>query len=106
MYYRVLKKQFHFLYFILYLIDTLLGLGISFVVACCQIGESIPVSFTHLSQIMTIFLLISLITVLTYLPLSQFQTSNWLGMILFGVYFTFITLALLQEADIFWPQDL
>jgi len=85
------------------LLNTLLGLGISFVVACSQIGENIPVPFTHLSQIMTIFLLASLVTVFIYLPLKQFQANKWLGMILFGIYFTFIVLALMQEADIFWP---
>jgi len=88
------------------LLNTLLGLGIAFVAACSQINESIPVSFTHLSQIMTIFLLISLITVLIYLPLNQFQASKCLGMLLFGIYFAFVFLALLQEAGIFWPQVL
>jgi len=88
------------------LLNTLLGLGISFVVACSQIGESIPVTFTHLSQLMTMFLLISLISVMVYLPLNRFQASKWLAVILWAVYFSFIVLALLQEANVFWPEHL
>lgn len=79
-------------------------MGISFVAACSQVGEGIPVRFSHLSELMTMFLVISLVSVYVYLPLNRFQANKWLGVLLFAVYLTFLTLAILQEADVFWPD--
>ncbi len=84
--------------------DTLLGLGISFCIVCSQMGESIPVAFTRLSLIMSVFLGLSLITVFIYLPLNGFQANKWLGAVQFVVYILFVIIAILQEADVLWPD--
>ena len=79
----------------------MLGLGISFVAACSQAGQSVPVTFPVLSQTMTGFLLASLVVPFVYLPLCRFQADKRLGLILFSVYIAFIVLALLEEAHVF-----
>lgn len=84
--------------------DTLLGLGISFVIVCSQLGESVPVSFDYLNLIMTVSLGASLVTGLVYLPLARFQANKWLGFILLGVYLLFVIAAILQEAGLLWPD--
>lgn len=84
--------------------DTLLGLGISFSIVCSQLGESIPVAFDNLSLVMTAFLAISLVVVFLYLPLNGFQANKWLGVVLFSVYALFMVIALLQEANVLWPD--
>ena len=87
--------------------DTLLGLGVPFVIACGRLGgEAIPVSFPHLSQLMVIFLLASLISVFVYLPMCQFRADRKMALILFSIYFIFVTLAVLQEAGLVWPDSL
>ena len=83
-----------------FLLDTLLGLGISFCIVCSQLGESIPVAFTKLSLIMSVFLGLSLVTVLIYLPINGFQANKWLGIVQFSVYLIFVIIALLAEADV------
>ena len=94
-----------FLVFFSYLFtDTLLGLGISFLIVCTQLGESVPVSFDYLNLIMTVSLGASLVTVLVYLPLARFQADKWLGIVLFAVYLFFVTAAVLQEAGVLWPD--
>ncbi|EFX89188.1 hypothetical protein DAPPUDRAFT_310076 [Daphnia pulex] len=82
------------------LLNTLLGLGISFCIVCSQLGESIPVAFTKLSLIMSVFLGLSLVTVFIYLPINGFQANKWLGIVQFSVYLMFVIIALLAEADV------
>lgn len=82
------------------LLNTLLGLGISFSIVCSQVGESIPVAFTKLSLIMSVFLALSLVTVFIYLPINGFRANKWLGIVQFGVYSIFVTMAILIELDL------
>lgn len=86
------------------LLDTLLGLGISFAIVCSQLGESVPVKFTNLSMFMSIFLVASLATVFVWLPLNRFKANKWLGIIQFVVYLTFLIVAVLQEAGVLLPD--
>jgi hypothetical protein len=55
---------------------------------------------------MTVALGTSLVTGLIYLPLNGFQAGKWLGVVQFSVYFLFVVMAILQEADVLWPDVL
>lgn len=88
------------------LLNTLLGLGISFTIVCTQLGQSVPVSFNYLNLIMTVFLGASLVVVLIYLPLVKFQANKWLGLVLLTVYLAFVTTAVLQEAGCLFLEEI
>ena len=53
---------------------------------------------------MTIFLMLSLVSVFVYLPLSRFRADKRLGFLLFAIYVAFLTLSILEEADVLWPD--
>lgn len=84
------------------LFNTLLGIGIPFMRATFLNAPSysIPIEFTSLQLLLFIFLAISLISSLIFLPILKFKINRIYAIYLFILYTTFLIFSILVEKDI------
>ena len=106
------KKEYNFYYiiitifsvfrnfFFLLIIDILLGIGISFTIRIIQSGHGYTIQTSLLQDILALFLGISLVSSLIFIPLNKFHFSRKYGIYLIALYVIFLTVCILVESGI------
>ena len=78
----------------------LLGVGIPFTYQCLKSGGRIGIRRSLLQDILALFLGISLVTTLIFIPLNKFYFSRRYGFFLIGLYVVALTMCILIEAGV------
>ena len=81
------------------LFNILLGVGIPFTAQCIKNGE-VPINRSFLQDVLALFVGISLVSSIIFLPLNKFYFSRKFGIYLIALYVVFLTVCILIESHV------
>jgi solute carrier family 24 (sodium/potassium/calcium exchanger), member 6 len=82
------------------LFNILLGVGIPFTVKCIRLKDGFTIKKSLLQDVLALFLGVSLVSTLIYIPLNKFNFTRRYGYYLIGLYAIALTFCILIEAGV------